>query len=97
MRPPPGCGPLPSNGMPRSKIAPRLTSWAGGDDALGRDQVDRAPLVVVAPAAPVAETRRRPLGSPRIDVSSLAAWRDQLRCAAAVTPRQDPLPRRVVL
>ena len=27
MRPPPGCGPLPSNGMPRSKIAPRLTSW----------------------------------------------------------------------
>ena len=32
-----------------------LDELAGGDDALRRDQVDRAPLVVVAPAAPVAD------------------------------------------
>ena len=98
MRPPPGCGPLPSNGMPRSKIAPRLTSWAAAATRSGVIRLTVPRLVVVAPAAPVADPLADLAEVLDHDVSSLARRRDTSGApAAAVTSRQDPLPWQLVL
>ncbi len=51
----PRCGPLAPSGMPSAKILPRLISLPAATTSCRRDVVERADLVVLAPAPPVGE------------------------------------------